>query len=212
MSNPFELFDAAHKFFGDKFGNSFTISSVDYTATDQAPVLVNSGNYYVETISDAYAMTDADAEFFRIDGQVNKLRPGYVLKCTKSYAFDTTPDLTIINYKPFGTVVGFKTTRVGAIYNGPVKIFDNIRFDYQPRTNFPGAPLNREIEASTGVPTVQVVMFKRDLWSTTRDAEGLYLYQTDTTPNIVWLITDVTELKLDDTSDILVMTLKRATT
>lgn len=213
MSNPFKFYDKAHKYFGRKYGNSFSISSIDYTASDQAPTIVDYDKYYVETVTDAYAMTQADAEFYRVDGlRLGKLQPGYLLRCTKStYSADTTPDLTVVSYKGLGTTLAIKTTRIGAIYNGPVLLYDNIRYDYLPRTNFPGAPLNREIEASTGVPTVQVTMFNRDLWTNTQDAEGLYLYQTDSSPNLVWLITDVTELKIDGTATILMMTLKRAT-
>ncbi len=213
MTNPYNFFDGANKYFGQKYGQRCSISTINYSASSQTPVVRDYSKYYLETVTDQYSNTAmADAEFFRVDGNKTKIAPGDLLHCTRETGYSNIPDVTILSFNRLGACMAIKTTRVGAIYNGFDPIYTDIRFDYLPRSSFPGQPLNREIATSLGIPTVQAVMFNRDLWTPIRDAEGLYLYQTDVTPNIVWTIISVTQCKLDEDSEALLLTLKRETT
>ncbi len=49
------------------------------------------------------------------------------------------------------------------------------------------------MQASLGVPSIQIVTYQKPLWTNIRDAEGLLLYQIDSDPNLVFEIVQVNE-------------------
>lgn len=212
---------------GKAFGEQFTIGRVgsnslasppDYTVQDQTPNTVATAKFLVETAPDSFSQINAsDVEFFSVNGKNGYLQSGDILTPTGATftitgVRTTMPKTTVLSLLPGGTAVSFKTTRTGSIYNGTTLLYSNIVFDYLPRSAFPGQPLNREIESSLGVPTLQVVTYKRNLVTNINDAEGLFLYQTDAPaagPDIVWTISQVLELNLDDSRGIMILSLKR---
>lgn len=214
--NPSVRFAKAEADFGKRFGQVCTIGRVgtnnpaldpDYSVFDQDPYGIGCGKYYIETTSNRFAQTKAsNVEWYAIKGNRNPLKVGDILQPDRTGCMlSTTPDVTFVYTFPQGSCFGFKSTRVGAIYNGSTALFTNIRFEYLPTSSFPGAPLNRELEASLGVPSIQAVTFNKPLWTSTRDAEGLLLYQTDTTPNLIWEIVQVNTF-----DNILILDMKRS--
>lgn len=173
-----------------------TLSAVpDYTVQDQTPFIIRTGKWQLEPARPKFSNQDAAGEWYTIKGKRGVLQPGDILTPTGKTAPTTTPPVTFISQHYFGAALGLKTARTGDIYNGNTIIFHNIAFDYLPETQYPGSPLDREVQSSLGVPTLQVVMFKRPTLRTAiQDPEGLFLYQTDTAVQVVWEIKALTEL------------------
>lgn len=196
-----------------RVGSSSKSDSPDFTVVDQTPNEIAKYKFYVETTSDKYAMFGANnVEWFTLKGKRGVLQPGDLLAPTGVTPFpSTTPIVTFLSYMPMGIAVGMKTNRVGALYNGPLLVYSNIYFDYLPRSSYPGAPLDREVESSLGTASNQAVMFTRVLDTTIRDSVGMFLYQTDTTPTIKWSITNTTELNAGNGTGIIILDLKADT-
>ncbi len=215
-------FAEADRNYGNRFGEQVSIQRVgvstrtqapDFTVVDQTPNEIAKYKFYVESGSSKYAMVNAPAvEWYVLKGKRGILRPGDFITPTGATPFpSTTPNITYFNQLPVGICIGFKTQRLGAIYNGNTLLYNNIKFDYLPASAFPGTPLDREMEASLGVPSMQAVFFKRVLTTLTQDEAGLFLYQIDTTPNIIWEITNVVELRAGAGAAIQICDMKRNT-
>lgn len=173
--------------------------TVDYTLVNQTPVELATRKYIIKPSSPRWSEVRlANMEIFRISaGNTCPLKPGDILALDNSVT-GTQPPITIYQKTPGNATLGFKSDRIGAIFNGNIAatgnaLYTNIKFAFLPSTDYPGKPLNREFKDTMGVPSVEVVTFKKDLYTTTFDAEGLYLVQTDCTPNIIWTIRNVVE-------------------
>lgn len=209
------------KYYGIKHGEPVSLRRVgatsisqnpDFTVQDQTPNEVGKFKFYVEASTARWSMANnSDVEWYAIKGKRSILKPGDLIVPLHTMSYpSTSPSITYFNQFPTGSVWGFKSTRLGAIYNGTTLVYDNIYFDYLPRSSFPGAPLDREMESSLGVPSVQAVMFERVLTTNLRDEEGLYLYQKDTNPQVIWVITNVTPSQAGSSAGLMVLDLKES--
>jgi hypothetical protein len=198
--------------FAFRKGSRFNIERVgnlttpDYTVLNQAASTVFTSKFWVETTPVKWSVTKApNVEWFRVIGNRNLFQIGDLITPLDP-TIDSTPTITITQKMPYKTVLGMKTSRFGSIYNGTIPVFENIMFDFLSKSSFPGAPLDREIAGSLNIPAMQAVIFNRQLWTPTMDAEGLFLYEIDRSPQIVWEIAMVTSL-----GNIQILDLKRNT-
>jgi hypothetical protein len=190
-SAAFYAWKYGQQFYQGRVGNNVT---PDYSVLDQTPINVGLAKYWVETSPARWSQFKAPGvEWFRIIGNTRPLKVGDILTTVNPNS-DTTPIITVSQFSPRKACMGFKTNRLGAIYNGSNLIFNNIQFDFLPNSSYPGAPLDREVEASINIPSVQACTFTKPFWTVIRDAEGLFLYEIDRNPQIVWEISMVTPL------------------
>jgi hypothetical protein len=199
-------------FFGRKYGKPCNILRVgdtlnpDYSVASHDPYQVGKGKFFICKTSNRFAFTDnSDVELFRVTGDRGRIRIGDILE-TVNNARGTLPIVTVLDYADNQTCTAFKTDRVGDIKNGDTAIFSDIKFSFVPNSEYIGPPLNREMMASLGIAKLVAVTFKKPLDSAFRDAAGLYLNITDSTPNQLYLIEEAT-----DFGNLQMLTLKRVT-
>ena len=175
---------------------SGSTGTVDYTLVDQTPIELATRMYIIKPSSPRYSEVKiANMEIFRISaGNTCTIKPGDILALDNSVT-GTQPAITIYQKTPGAAVLGFKSDRICSIYhaNSSSPLFTNVKFAFLPSTDFPGRPLDREFKDTMQVASIELVTFKKILYTTTHDAEGLYLVQTDCTPNIRWSIQNVVE-------------------
>lgn len=184
-------YDRGRKHLASIIGQRVTVSRPDYTAVDQTPVLVRNILAKVETCTPRYSQSKIpNCEYYAFFGDILPVESGDVITVVPGQK-STTPTVTIESFSPGEECVGIKTTRVGSIRNGTEDVYTNVRFDFLPGSNYPGSPLQRQLQNELGVPSTTVVMYFRDLATNTRDAEGLFLVETDVSPEVRWRIEQV---------------------
>lgn len=172
-------------------GQRCTVSTPDYTAQDQTPVLQRTVKLKYETTGPRLAQVKApNVEWYTIFGRLSYFQAGDVIQAVAD-RYTTSPRITVLNYSPFEEVISFKTSRTGNILNGRNLVYENVYFEIIAGSLYPGSPFEREMKSSLGVPSTQAVMYMRDLTTATRDAEGLYLVETDVSPEVTWVIQQV---------------------
>lgn len=179
--------------FGRIYGQPCIVGRIDYTAADHTYSTLYNDKYYIQKTGDRWAETqDSDVELFKVTGNRTQLRAGDIIIPNDSY-YNTTPVVTILDFGPNKGMKAFKTDRVGNILNGGVLIFSNVRFSLIPNSEYVGSPLQRELRASLGVPTIVAATFKKPLDTITRDTAGMSLQTTDFSPNESWQIVEATD-------------------
>ncbi len=185
-----------------KYGYLTNRLTVNYAATDQTPNQVSSGKYIIKPTGFKYSEVRlTDMEIFKVIGNLCPIQVGDILSTDASEGI-TRPDITI--FQNGDSYLGFKSDRIGDIKDGLTTVYHNIRFAYLTHSAYPGRPLDREFKDSMSLASIEVVTFKKSYNTTGRNAEGLYLHQTDTNPEVRWVIQTVVEF-----GDCQVLTLKR---
>lgn len=181
-------FNREKKRFGITFGQPVQGLEVDYTALDQTPIVkFTSKKYFLEPQGPQYAQSPLpNASFFCIHGDYNAISPGDILLPTRADV--STPRITVLSKAPFTEIVGFRTSRLASIRNGETNLYTNVYFDFCTTVNYPDSQLLRELKGSPPKPTQQVVLFRRDLRTASMDTEGLLFVETDSSPNLTWVI------------------------
>ena len=195
MPNQYEqAFNAGKKILGMNFGQPCQILSVNYTAVDQTPTQKYARKMYkVETTGARLVQTPLpNGAWYTIIGDYNAVVAGDILVPLRSDS--NTPVVTMISRSPFEEQTGFRTSRVGDIMNGEEVLFSDCYFEYATTTNYPGDPIHFKMVISDGVPEQTIIMYRRDLRTTTYDTEGLLLKETSSTPNVYWKIKQTTEI------------------
>jgi hypothetical protein len=158
----------------------------DYTVLNQTPIQVLQSIWLVQPSTIKWSEVKLrNMEIFRVAGTVCQIQPGDIIQTDPSAAV-TIPTITIYQ-NGLGTF-GFKSDRVGDIRNGANLVYQNIQFAYLPSSDYPGKPLDREFKDTMALASVEVIIYKRNLRSSVQDVEGLYLHQTDTAPEVRWVI------------------------
>lgn len=198
-------FNLAKKTFALEYGESVALYSVDYTAQDQEPTFTKNAMYFVEPEGPQFAQPGLpNGTYYCVHGDFFSVPPGTLVVPTE--ALTSSPTLTVLSRAFLGEIVGFRTNRIGAIYNGETLIYENIRWDLAPTTYTANFPLSKEFKASPDVPILRANMFSRVLRTVgdeAFDTEGLLFVETDVTPNVYWKIKqattagDITQLDLE---------------
>jgi hypothetical protein len=180
--------------FGLIFGQPVSISTVDYTAQDQTPVLKYAQRKYkTEVRGPSLVQTPLpNASYYCVHGEYDGINPGDIILPLR--ADSDTPRLTFISKSPFEEMTAFRTSRLGAIYNGSTLLYDNIYFEYATTVNYSDKPIHNKVLASDGTPTNQIIMYTRDLRTSGYDTEGLLFYDKTDNPNTVWVIQQSTDV------------------
>jgi hypothetical protein len=183
----------ASRFIGLRYGQQCNVYRPPLGATvDQTPTLIYSGKIKVEISTSRLSQAlGSGIEHYTIFGRRDLFQKGDIIVPTGG-SNTTTPPVTIASYSPLEECIGFKTSRIGAIKNGTDNVFTNIYFDFVMDSNYPGSALNKELKDSLGVPSLQAIMFNRTLHTSTRDEEGLILYETDTPVSAAYQIIQAT--------------------
>ena len=102
-----------------------------------------------------------DVDWYEIFGDRTILQPGDII--VKSTPDDNqTPPVTFAHSMPIKAGIGFRTSRIGMITNQfDEPIYTNVYFDFLG-ASYPGSSINKKLEKSLQIPTVRVVIFKRD--------------------------------------------------
>lgn len=195
MSNQYEnSFNYYKGKFGKLWGQPVAIYTVDYTAQDQEPVLLYSQKMYKVEVKGPSLVQNPlpNAAYYCVHGAYNNVNTGYILVPLRSDS--NTPRVTMISKSPFEEMTAFRTSRKCQILNGETVVYDNCYFDFATTVNYPNSPLHKTIWASEGRPTSQIVMYKRNLRTSSQDIEGLLIKEIDVTPNVYWKIEQVTDV------------------
>lgn len=184
---------------GEWGGQLMTLKRPDYTVQDQEPATTHTGiRMKVERTGPNFAISGyVGIEYYAIFGNRDLFQTGDMI-----FSSSSTPPVTILNLSPIEECVGFKTERKGKIMNGEELLYDNVYFDFIG-VGYPGSELDREMRASLDIPSVKVVLHARELVTSTRNAEGLMLVQTDGIPGLRWRIRQI-----DQSGDLYVLHLK----
>lgn len=194
MPNAHEKsFNYEKRRFGQIFGQPLSIYSVDYSAQDQTPTLLHTKKKYkVEVAGPRFAQTPLpNASYYCIHGEYDTVNPGNVILPLRTDS--STPRITVLSKSPFEEIVGFRTSKLGAIYNGQTLVYDNVYFEFCTTNNYPNKPNHPRVFASEEIPTNQIVMYLRDLRTTSMDTEGLLIVEY-ANPNVTWKIQQVTDV------------------
>lgn len=176
----------------------------DYSVQDHEPIELAQRKYLLQPASPRFSEIKlANMEIYRVIGNTCPLEAGDILEHVATER-STRPAITVYQITSGAACLAFKTDRVGNICHGTEIIYENIKFAFLPSTDFSGRGLNREITDSLGIPSVEAITFKKDLYTSNMDGEGLYLQVTDAEPNLRWVIANIVELGYAQ-----VLTLKR---
>lgn len=186
-------FNYAKRIFAKRFGVRTSIYSVDYAAEDQTPTLLRNQMYFIENQGPQFAQAPLpNVSFYCIHGDFNMIEPGNVLVPLENTT--SLPTLTCLSRYDLGEIVGFRTDRIGSIYDGEELIYSNIRWCPTSEKDYPENSLARQLRTSPKVTTGAAVLYKRALRTSTFDTEGLLFVETDVTPNVTWKILQTSKI------------------
>lgn len=195
MPNIYEKsFNFEKNRFGRVWGQPFAIYTVDYTAQDQTPVLKHARKGLKSEVAGPKLVQTPlpNASYYCVHGEYDAVVSGDVLVPLRSDS--NTPRLTFISKSPFEEMTAFRTSRLGAIYNGDELLYDNIYFEYATTSNYTDKPVHNRLQTADGTPTNQIILYDRDLRTSQHDTEGLLFYDKTDNPNTVWAIQQTTDV------------------
>ncbi len=192
MTNHRAAFNKAKKSFGENFGEKVIISSVSYGSLDQTPTVLYSRMVFLEPEGPQFAQTPLpNGSYYCCHCDFNFVEPGYVITPTESGS--SSPILTVLSKAFLGEIVAFRTSRLGAIYNGETLLYNNIYWDVCPTSFTSNFPLSKEFKATPHVPVSRVNLYYRDLrlsGVSGYDTEGLMFVEIDRDPLVFWQINE----------------------
>jgi hypothetical protein len=155
-----------NKLLGELGGDTWNIYRPNYSAVDNAPVLIHSNKKF-RADPVGYRFSEPvfnGVENYDVFGDRSLVQTGDLL--IKPVSDNMTPPLTILHYMPIKAMIGFRSSKKGMITesrgdDGSYDIvYNNIYFDLLGK----GYPSGRISQApdSEAQPTQHAVMYKRD--------------------------------------------------